>query len=334
MVATFFKGEWLSMSLSSASSRRTKKRRSNGVEFTAKEVKRQWVLIVISVFYVIYGLIFNYVPLAGWIMAFQNYKLKTGIFHSKFVGLDKFKFLFTSSDFIGVVRNTFCMGALNLIFSTITAIGFAILLNEIKNLWGKKIIQTVSYLPHFLSWIVVCGIVSDALSTTGIINELLIKFHILDDTFLFLGSKPWFWPIVTLSHLWKETGWNAIIYLAAITSIDPALYESASIDGAGRFQKMWYVTLPSLRPTIMILLLMNIGNVLNAGFEIQYILGNDVVRSVSRTIDIYVLQWAMDGTNLDFSLGTAAGVFKTLVSIVLIVAGNTIAKKTGDERLF
>jgi len=321
------------MSLSESTSRRRKKR-ANGVEFTAKEFKRQWILIAIAAVYVIYGIIFYYLPLAGWIMAFQNYKYKTGIMGSKFVGLAKFQFLFSDAKFLQVIRNTFCMGALNLIFSTVMAIVFAILLNEIKNIWGKKIVQTISYLPHFLSWIVVCGLVHDALSSTGIINELLVKFGIIDSPFQFFASKPWFWPLVVLTNLWKETGWNAIIYLAAITSIDPALYESASIDGAGRFQKMWYVTLPSIRPTIMILLLMNIGNVLNAGFELQYILGNGVIQSVSRTIDIYVLDWAINGRNMDFSLGTAAGIFKTLVALVLIVAGNTIAKKTGDERLF
>ena len=213
------------------------------------------------------------------------------------------------------------------------AIVFAILLNEIKNIWGKKIVQTISYLPHFLSWIVVCGLVHDALSSTGIINELLVKFGIIDSPFQFFASKPWFWPLVVLTNLWKETGWNAIIYLAAITSIDPALYESASIDGAGRFQKMWYVTLPSIRPTIMILLLMNIGNVLNAGFELQYILGNGVIQSVSRTIDIYVLDWAINGRNMDFSLGTAAGIFKNAVNILLLILANTIAKKSGEERL-
>ena len=226
------------------------------------------------------------------------------------------------------------MGVLNLFFGTVTAIAFAILLNEVKNTMGKKLIQTISYLPHFLSMIVVTGIVHDALSSTGIINELLMKFGIIDSPYAFFAKKAWFWPIVTLSNLWKETGWNAIIYLAAITSIDPSLYESASIDGAGRFQKMWYVTLPSLRPTIMILLLMNVGNVLNAGFEIQYLLGNGLVQSVSKTIDIYVLDWAINGRNMDYSLGTAAGIFKSVVSLSLIVIANTIAKKTGDERLF
>jgi putative aldouronate transport system permease protein len=161
-----------------------------------------------------------------------------------------------------------------------------------------------------------------------------MRLGILKAPYAFLGDPKLFWGIVTLSHLWKETGWNAIIYLAAITSIDPCLYESASIDGAGRFQKMRYVTLPGLRPTIMILLLMNMGNVLNAGFELQYLLGNGLVQNVSRTIDIYILDWALDARNMDYSLGTAAGIFKTVVSMTFIVVSNYIAKKKGDERLF
>ena len=303
-------------------------------KFTVKEFKRQWILVVISVVYVLYGLLFYYAPLVGWIMAFQNFKYYQGITGSKFVGFAKFKFLFSDKSFLLVIRNTFAMGALNLLFSTVTAIAFAILLNEVRNRHFKKTIQTISYLPHFLSWIIVVAIVHDALTSTGIINELLLKFHIVDSAYPFLAKEHWFWPIVVLSNLWKETGWNAIIYLAAITAIDPCLYESASIDGAGRFQKMWYVTLPSLRPTIIILLIMNMGNVLNAGFELQYLLGNGLVQNYSRTIDIYVLDWALDARNTDYSLGTAAGIFKTAVSLTLIVITNTIAKKTGDERLF
>ena len=307
---------------------------ANKPKLTAKEFKRQWVLVVIAAIYVIYGIAFYYLPLGGWVMAFQDYKPGKGIFKSKFVGLKQFKMLFRDKKFLLVLRNTFCMGLLNLVFSTILAIVFAILLNEVRHTWFKKSIQTISYLPHFLSWIIVTAIVGDAVSSTGIINDILMKVGILDKPYIFLAHKGWFWPMVTIANLWKETGWNAIIYLAAITSIDPSLYESASIDGAGRFQKMIYVTLPSIRPTIMVLLLMNIGNVLNAGFELQYLLDNDLVRDVSRTIDIYVLDWAMNGSSLNFSLGTAAGIFKTVVSMVLIFLFNYIAKRKGDERLF
>ena len=306
----------------------------NKPKFTVKEFKRQWVLVVIGAVYVIYGIIFYYLPLVGWIMAFQNFVYADGIFKSKWVGIDKFKFLFSDDQFIMVIRNTFAMGVLNLVFSTVFAIGFAILLNEVRTKWFKKTIQTISYMPHFLSWIIVTAIVHDALTSTGIINELLLKFGIVETAYPFLMKPGWFWPIVTFSHLWKETGWNAIIYLAAITSIDPCLYESAAIDGAGRFQKIRYVTIPGIRPTIMILLLMNMGNVLNAGFEIQYLLGNGILQDVARTIDIYILKWSLEGRIMDFSLGTAAGIFKTVVSMTFIVVSNYIAKKRGDERLF
>ena len=299
---------------------------------TWKEIKKQKVLIIWSAIIVAYGVIFCYLPLGGWIMAFQNYKPKDGLLHSAFVGLDKFKQLFSDDTFIQVIRNTLAMGVINLIVTFIAAIVFAILLNEVKSNGGKKTVQTISYLPHFLSWIIVTGILHDALSSSGIINELLLKFHILDQPLNFFAYPQFFWPIVAFANVWKETGWNAIIYLSAITAIDPSLYEAANMDGAGRWARIRYVTLPGIKPTIMILLLMNVGNVLNAGFEIQYLLGNGLVKSVSETIDIYVLKWGISQN--DFAIVTAAGIFKSFVSIVLIVIANQIAKKNGEERLF
>ena len=301
-------------------------------DITWKEIKKQKVLIIWSLVIVVYGVIFCYLPLAGWVMAFQNYKPKDGLFHSAFVGLDKFKQLFSDDTFIRVIRNTLGMGVINLVVTFVAAIVFAILLNEVKSNGGKKTVQTISYLPHFLSWIIVTGILHDALSSTGIINELLLKLHILDQPLNFFAHPKYFWPIVAFANVWKETGWNAIIYLSAITAIDPSLYEAANMDGAGRWARIRYVTLPGIKPTIMILLLMNVGNVLNAGFEIQYLLGNGLVKSVSETIDIYVLKWGISQN--DFSSGTAAGIFKSFVSIVLILIANQIAKKNGEERLF
>jgi len=274
---------------------------------TWKEIKKQKVLIVWSLIIVAYGVIFCYLPLGGWLMAFQNYKPKDGLFHSAFIGLDKFKQLFSDDTFIRVIRNTLAMGVINLVVTFVAAIVFAILLNEVKSNGGKKTVQTISYLPHFLSWIIVTGILHDALSSSGIVNELLLKFHILDQPLNFFAHPKFFWPIVAFANVWKETGWNAIIYLSAITAIDPSLYEAANMDGAGRWARIRYVTLPGIKPTIMILLLMNVGNVLNAGFEIQYLLGNGLVKSVSETIDIYVLKWGISQN--DFSIGTAAGIF-------------------------
>ena len=301
-----------------------KKEKETKVKITWKEIKRQKFLLICSALFVIYGIMFYYLPLGGWIMAFQNYKPKDGLLHSAFVGLDKFKFLFTDAVFLRVIRNTLAMGVLNLVTSFIMAIVFAILLNEITSRIWKKSVQTISYLPHFLSWIIVTGIMHDALSTTGIINEILMKLHLINTEINFFAHQKYFWPIVAFANLWKETGWNAIIYLAAITAIDPCLYEAASIDGAGRWAKIRYITLPGIKSTIMILLLMNVGNVLNAGFEVQYLLGNGLVQNVSQTIDIYVLKWGI----------TAAGIFKSVVSIILIVIANQLAKGAGEERLF
>ena len=300
------------------------------VKFSAKEVKRQWPLLVWSAIFFAYGILFNYIPLAGWAMAFQNYKPKTGIFHSKWIGLDKFKFLFSDKVFIQDIRNTLAMGILNLVSTFVMAILFAILLNELKTRTGKKFVQTVSYLPHFLSWIIVTGILHDALSASGIVNELL--GYLGQSPINFFAEPKYFWGIVAFANVWKETGWNAIIYLAAITSIDPNLYEAAEIDGAGRWGKIRHITLPSLRPTIMILLLMNIGWILNAGFEVQYILGNGLVKRVSETIDIYTLTWGISQN--DYSLGTAAGIFRSAVSIALILISNYVARKTGENKLF
>ena len=302
------------------------------VEISWKEIKQQKVLLIWAAIIVVYGVIFYYLPLVGWLMAFQQYKPKDGLLHSKFIGMAKFQQLFTDVTFLQTLRNTLAMGVINLVATFITAIVFAILLNEIVSKGGKKVVQTISYLPHFLSWIIVTGILHDALSGSGIVNELLLKFHIVDQSINFFAHPKYFWPIVAFANVWKETGWNAIIYLAAITAIDPSLYEAASIDGAGRWAKIKYVTLPGIKPTIMILLLMNVGNVLNAGFEIQYLLGNGLVQSVSQTIDIYVLKWGISQS--DYSIGTAAGIFKSLVSIVLIIIANQIAKRNGEERLF
>lgn len=301
-------------------------------KFTWKEFKKQKFLMFCAFLFVVYGIIFYYVPLGGWLMAFQNYKPRTGLLHSQFVGLDKFKFLFSDATFLRVIRNTLAMGVLNLVTTFVMAIVFAILLNEVRNVKGKKCVQTISYLPHFLSWIIVTGILHDAMSTNGIINEVLVALHIIKEPINFFAHPQYFWPIVAFANVWKETGWNAIIYLSAITSIDPSLYEAASIDGAGRWAKIKNITLPSIRPTIMILLLMNVGNVLNAGFEVQYLLGNGLIKSVSDTIDIYVLTWGISQN--DYSLGTAAGIFKSIVSIILIVIANEVAKRTGEERLF
>ncbi|MBQ2054582.1 MAG: sugar ABC transporter permease [Eubacterium sp.] len=312
------------------SANKTKLIKPSKVRFSKKEVKRQWPLLAWSLVFFAYGILFNYIPLVGWVMAFQNYKPKTGLLHSKWIGMEKFKFLFADANFLLDIRNTLAMGILNLATTFIMAILFAILLNELKSKGGKRVVQTISYLPHFLSWIIVTGILHDALSASGIVNEILGNLGVTPINFF--AEPKYFWGIVAFANVWKETGWNAIIYLAAITSIDPNLYEAAKIDGAGRWGQIRHITLPSLRPTIMILLLMNIGWVLNAGFEVQYILGNGLVKRVSETIDIYTLTWGISQN--DYSLGTAAGIFRSAVSIALILISNYVARRTGEDKLF
>ena len=296
-------------------------------------IKKQKSLVLMSIPFIIYVLIFCYAPLLGWVMAFQNFKPAKGLFNQVWVGFDQFKFLFSDPTFLNVIRNTLVMSLINLTLSFVCSIGFALLLNEVKNILSKKFVQTVSYLPHFLSWIIVTGIVAEVLSPeTGIINQLLVWFNILEKPINFFADTKYFWGIVGLANVWKEVGWGSIIYLAAITSINPDLYEAAEIDGAGRFQKMLHVTLPGIKPTIFILLLINIGNILNAGFEVQYLLGNGLVQSVSQTIDIFVLKYGISLGN--YSLATAAGIFKSVISIVLIFLANKLAKSMGEERLF
>lgn len=303
-----------------------------------KEVKRQRFLIFWSIVFVIYGVIFYYIPLIGWVIGFQDYKpqMNTNLFkivgESKIVGWKHFQYIFKDERFLKALRNTFAMGILKLVFTTVMAIAFAILLNEVRNIKAKKLVQTISYLPHFLSMVIVCGIFHDAFAAKGIINELLVGAHIFKSPFAFWGAPKCFWGLIVFLNVWKETGWNAIIYLAAITSIDPNLYEAASIDGAGRWGKMRHITLPSIRPTIIILLIINIGNIINAGFEEQFLLRNGLVAQVSDTIDVYVFVDCM--RNNAYSRGVAAGIFKSVVAIALIVIANTVAKKLGEERIF
>jgi len=224
------------------------------------------------------------------------------------------------------------MSVINTTLGFVTAIGLALLLNEVKELLFKRFIQTISYLPHFLSWVIVTGLVSSMLTLdNGTINNLFMTLGFIDEPVQWLGNPNYFWGVIGLTYVWKEVGWNTIIYLAAMAGIDPNLYEAADIDGCNRFQKMWRITLPCIKPTIIILLIMSVGNILNAGFEMQYLLRNGLIMDVSDTIDVYVVIFGLSRNN--FSLATAAGMFKNLVNIILIFVANEIAKRSGEESL-
>lgn len=280
----------------------------------------------------IYTFIFSYWPLRGWIMAFQNFRPSKGYSGSEFVGFNQFAFLFGDSDFWKSIRNTLGMSILNLVFGFLFSILFALLLNEIRLSKFKKITQTVSYLPHFLSWVIVCSLISNILSSSdGMLNNILMSIGLIDKPVLWLGEKKYFWWIVTFANVWKEMGWNSIIYIAAMGGIDSAYYEAADIDGANRYHKMWHITLPGIRTTILVILIMNLGWVLNAGFEVQYLLGRGLVQDVAQTLDIFVIKYGIGSGN--YSLATAAGIFKAVVSIILVSGANYIAKQCGEEDL-
>jgi len=295
-----------------------------------RTIIKQKALIFMSIPIIVYVFIFSYRPLKGLVMAFENYRPGKKV--QEWVGWKNFGILFKDERFLRVIRNTICMSSLNLIFSFLFAILLAILLNELSNRHYKKLVQSVSYLPHFLSWIIVTGLVANFLSSdNGVINNALIQLGIIKDPVQWLAEPRLFWWIVAFSHVWKETGWNSIIYLATITGISPELYEAAYIDGANRFQRIKYITLPGIKSTVVILLIMNLGWILNAGFEVQFLLGNGIVSDVSETIDIFVLKNGISMGN--FSLATAAGMFQTVVSIFMLTSANYVAKRLGEERL-
>ncbi|WP_397334337.1 ABC transporter permease [Paenibacillus glycanilyticus] len=292
----------------------------------------QKTLVLMSMPFVLWLFLFKYVPLWGWTISFQKFRPAKDLFDQEWVGWKNFHFLFSDDSFYRVLRNTIVMSSINLVLGFVTAIVLAILLNELRQIMFKRVVQTISYLPHFISWVVAANIISSALAPEGIVNILLTKMHLIDQPILWLGKGNYFWGILGASEVWKNVGWNTIIYLAAITTIDPSQYEAAEIDGANRFQRILHITLPGLKSVIVILLIMNLGNILESGFEPQYLLGNGMTVDYSENLDIFVLKYGMNMGN--YSLATAAGMFKTVVSFIFLLSANSIAKRLGESRLF
>jgi putative aldouronate transport system permease protein len=320
--------------LPAATSSKALQKKPTGIMRFGAKLFKQRALVLMSVPFLIWLFIFKYLPVWGWTIAFQNFKPALGfsIGAQEWVGLKHFRFLFEDERFLRVLRNTLAMSSINLVLGFITAITLALLLNEVRQLVFKRIVQTISYLPYFISWVVAASIIQSALSPDGIINEILLKIGLIEEGILFLGIPEQFWTIYGASMVWKEIGWNTIVYLAAMTMIDPAQYEPAEMDGANRFKRMWHITLPGIRPVIIVLLILNIGYLLEAGFEPQYLLGNGMNIDYSENLDIFVLKYGIAQGN--FSLSIAAGMFKTVVSFILLFTANNIAKRAGESRLF
>jgi len=275
----------------------------------------------------VYFFVFHYIPMYGILLGFIDYKIKLGIFGSQWVGFQNFFELFEAELFRRSIRNTLVISTLRLICGLPFPIAFALLLNELRQGRFKKIVQTVSYLPHFMSWVVTAGIFTQLLSpSNGMINYILRKFGL--SPIFFLGSNNWFRATLIVTGIWKSFGWNSIIYLAAITGINQELYEAANVDGATRWQKMIKITLPLIMPTFSTLFILDVGSILNAGFDQIFNLYNEAVYETGDIIDTYIYRLGLG--NMEYSKSTAVGLFKNLIGFLMVVLTNAITKRISD----
>ena len=296
-----------------------------------KNLTLNWDLLVLMIPVVAFFVIFAYIPMAGIVLAFKEYRLLDGIWGSPWVGLKQFRTLFGTPSFFEVLRNTVVISSLRILFGFPAPIIMALLLNELRSSKFKRVIQTISYLPHFLSWVVLAGIFLQFLSpSTGPINIILVKLGF--KPIYFLGQKSTFVPTIIATGIWQSFGWGSIIYLAAIAGISPEQYESAVLDGANRFQRIWYITIPSIMPTIVVLFILNTGSILNGGFDQIFNLYNDAVTSVAEILDTYVYKRGLVG--LQYSFSAAVGLFKNGVGFLFVFVTNMIARKLGESSLW
>ncbi len=280
---------------------------------------------------IVYYLVFWYTPMTGIIIAFKDFDIFSGILDSEWAGFKHFEALFKSDKFFEIFRNSLVISFYKLVINFPFAIFLAIMLNEARNFLFKRTVQTIIYLPYFLSWVVIAGIVTNLLSASdGIINVLIKASG--EDPINFLANKDYFRSIIVLSDLWRSAGWNTIIILAALTNIDPQLYEAAKIDGAGKIQQILRITLPGIRSTIIVLLLMKIGNIMNNGFEQIFLLYNPNVYEVADVFETYVYRIGLVDSRYDFA--TAVGLFKSSVSLIMLLSANKLARIFGERGIF
>ena len=278
----------------------------------------------------VFLLIFSFVPMFGIIMAFQDYVPAKGILQSEFVGLKHFQYMFSLPDVGRIFTNTLMIALGKILLGTVAAIVFAILLNEIRITVMKKFVQTIVYLPHFLSWVVLATVVTNMFSLGGPFNAVITMFG--GEPIQFLADNRWFRTVIVGTDVWKEFGYNSVVYLAALTSIDPGLYEAASIDGAGRFKQTMHITVPALLPTVVLMTALNLGNILNAGFDQIFNLYNPIVYETADIIDTYVYRIGM--VERQYSIGTAVGLMKSVISFLLIIGANKAAQKLTGSGIF
>jgi putative aldouronate transport system permease protein len=276
--------------------------------------------------FLVWLIVFKYVPLWGWSMSFQEYRPGIPFLKQQWVGVKYFLVMFRDGEFYLALRNTLVMSVLSLVFGFTLAVTLALLLNEIASAPFKRVIQTITYLPYFVSWVIVASLFNKMLSTdNGVVNQILVALHLVAKPVQFMAIPQYFWGIVTAADVWKNVGWNSIMFLAAIAGISPELYEAATVDGAGRFRRMIHVTLPGISITAAVVLILTIGNLINIGFERQYLMRNSLLRGVSDVIDLYILEYGIRARR--YALGTAAGMFKSVVSVVLLFAANRVSRR-------
>ncbi|WP_310602040.1 ABC transporter permease [Anaerosporobacter sp.] len=297
-----------------------------------KQLSNQKYLQVMALLGVIWMIVFNYIPMGGIVIAFKKFKITKTIAEAPWVGLTYFKEFFMDDNFASIMQNTLGISFLKLLIGFPLPIIFALLLNEIRNLKFKKLAQTISYLPHFLSWVVLGGIMVTWLSKTGVINDALVAAHIIKEPISFLGDPKYFWGLSIISDSWKELGWSAIIYLAAIAGVDQQMYEAATVDGATKMQKIMKITLPSITGTIALMLILQVSGLLNSNFDQILILKNQINISRSQVIDTYVYQVGM--TMGKYSYATAVGLFKSVIALILLVTANKTSKKFLGRSLY
>ena len=295
--------------------------------------KRDWRLYTMLAIPVIWYLLFCYKPMIGVIIAFQKYSLVKGMWGSKFVGLKNFEFVMGLRDFPLALQNTLYQNLLGLILGFPVPIILAIMLNEIQHKGVKRVSQTLLYLPHFLSWIIIGGMVLKIFApTTGVINQTLLKYGLIDKNVPFLTDGPTCQLTYTLVGVWQNMGWGTILYLSAITGINMELFEAAKIDGANKLQQIWHVTLPGIRSTIVVLLILNVGQMMNISFDRPYVLGNTLVQDYCDVLSTFVYRTGI--TNAKFDRATAIGLFQSVVGLILISGANFITKKMGEDGIW
>jgi putative aldouronate transport system permease protein len=291
-------------------------------------IKRDIWLYLMILIPMIAVIIFNYVPMAGLIIAFKDYDVISGFADSPWIGFDAFQEVFKSKEFYQVLRNTLMLNIMDFIIGFPAPIILAIMLNEVRVKWFKKISQTLLYMPYFLSWIIIAGIMYQLLSpNTGLVNIII---RALGGTTVPFLTEKWHWLFTyNIVGVWQSAGWGTIIYLAAITGISAELYEAAVVDGAGRFRKIWHITLPGIRSTIVVMLIITVGRIIGIGFDRPFAIGNPIVREFSDVISTYVYRIGIQ--SLRFNVATAVGLFQSVVGLILVLVTDTISKKLGEQ---